>query len=192
MTKPLAGLLLAALFLGACADRVIPTGSPAVSVVPASDSPPASTASAVPSGLSASPPGSSPAASAPAPAATPSPSPTATATATPTAPPPLSEYPQSWSGTWEDPVTGGSGSIEITLIGRGSGFGGSITMDGTACLANGILSGSYDGRDIEFSVGQRDVEIRFVGTADDAVMAGTFVTDCDAMDGTWRVTRTDR
>ena len=65
-------------------------------------------------------------------------------------------------------------------------------MDGTACLSNGILSGTYDGPDIEFSVGQRDVDMRFIGTGDDATMAGTFATDCDAMDGTWRVSRSDR
>jgi hypothetical protein len=29
-------------------------------------------------------------------------------------------------------------------------------------------------------------------TAEDATLAGTFMTDCDAMDGTWRVTRSDR
>ena len=89
-------------------------------------------------------------------------------------------------------MTGGSGSLEITLIGRGTGFGGSISMYGTACLSNGITNGTYDGRDIEFSVGLRGVDMQFTGTGDDATMAGTFVTDCDAMDGTWQVSRSDR
>lgn len=89
-------------------------------------------------------------------------------------------------------MTGGSGSIGLTLTGKGADFGGSITMDGTACLSGGILTGAYDGRDIEFTVGQRDVEIRFAGTADDATIVGTFATDCDGMDGTWTVMRSSR
>jgi hypothetical protein len=89
-------------------------------------------------------------------------------------------------------VTGGSGSLELTLTGRGADFGGSITMDGTACLSGGILTGAYDGRDIEFEVGQRDVEIRFVGRASAAAITGTFASDCDGMDGTWTVTRSSR
>jgi hypothetical protein len=90
-------------------------------------------------------------------------------------------------------VTGGSGSLELTLTGKGADFGGSITMDGTACLSGGILTGAYDGRAIEFMVGQRDVEMQFVGAAQAASsMSGTFTTDCDAMDGTWSVTRSSR
>lgn len=91
-----------------------------------------------------------------------------------------------------DPVTGCSGSLELTLNGKGSDFGGSITMDGTACLSNGILDRAYDGRDIEFRITQRAVEVRFVGEADAATMTGTFTTDCDAMDGTWTATRSSR
>jgi hypothetical protein len=65
-------------------------------------------------------------------------------------------------------------------------------MDGTACLANGVLVGSYDGRDISFTVGQRDVEIRFEGRGDAATIGGTFTSACDGMDGTWQVQRSSR
>jgi hypothetical protein len=65
-------------------------------------------------------------------------------------------------------------------------------MDGTACLSGGILTGSYDGREIEFTVGQRGVEMRFEGTAAAATMTGTFESACDNMNGTWTVTRTAR
>ena len=128
--------------------------------------------------------GASPGASGSAPVATP--------TASPTPAPPIDEFPQSWAGTWADPVTGGSGSLELTLTGKDADFGGSITMDGTACLSGGILTGAYDGRDIEFEVGQRDVEMRFIGRASAAAISGTFASDCDGMDGTWTVTRSSR
>jgi len=196
MTKSLAALLIAGLVVVACGDTLVPTGSPPAPVGLGSASPPIPTGSAPPSAPSPASSGTDPTSTTGPPAATPPPpsAPTATptATATPTPAPPLSEFPQSWTGTWEDPETGGSGSLELTLLSRGTGFGGSITMDGTACLQNGIISGTYDGSDIEFSVGQRDVEIRFAGTADDATMAGTFMTDCDAMDGTWQLTRSER
>ena len=89
-------------------------------------------------------------------------------------------------------MTGGSGSIELTLTGKDAEFGGSITMDGTACLSGGILDGAYDGRDIGFVVTQRGVQMRFAGTAQNATISGTFATDCDAMDGTWTATRSSR
>jgi hypothetical protein len=89
-------------------------------------------------------------------------------------------------------VTGGSGSLELILTGRGADFGGSITMDGTACLANAVLVGSYDGREISFTVGQRDVDIRFEGEGNASSIGGTFTSDCDAMDGTWQVHRASR
>ena len=89
-------------------------------------------------------------------------------------------------------MTGGSGSLELTLTGKDAEFGGSITMDGTACLSGGILDGAYDGRDIGFVVTQRGVQMRFAGTAQAATISGTFATDCDGMDGTWTVARTSR
>ncbi len=89
-------------------------------------------------------------------------------------------------------MTGGSGSIELTLTGKDAEFGGSITMDGTACLSGGILDGAYDGRDIGFVVTQRGVQMRFAGTAQNATISGTFATDCDAMDGTWTAVRSSR
>ena len=82
-------------------------------------------------------------------------------------PPPISEFPQSWTGTWQDPVTGGSGSLELTLTGKDAEFGGSITMDGTACLSRRDPGGAYDGRDIGFVVTQRGVQMRFAGGATD-------------------------
>lgn len=199
MTRPLAALLLAAsMLLGAC-DPAPPPASPSSSVAVASGSP-----SSAPSGASASASAgpsavaspSTPASrlpATPAPASTPSPPPAPTPTPRRTPAPAISEFPQAWAGTWQDPVTGGSGSLELTLTGKGADFGGSITMDGTACLSGGILTGAYDGRAIEFTIGQRDVEIRFVGAAGSASsMSGTFTTDCDAMDGTWTVTRSSR
>jgi len=95
----------------------------------------------------------------------------------------------SWAGTWLDPVTGGSGSLELTLTGKDAEFGGSITMDGTACLSGGILDGAYDGRDIGFVVTQRGVQMRFAGTTQNSTITGTFATDCDGMDGTWTADR---
>lgn len=204
MTKSLAAMLVASLLVVvgllvviSLQNQVAPAISPSASPVAGSGSPsvpsPGATASASPSGTGAS---SSTGASAP--PATPPPTPTPTAppaatpSPTPTPPPPISEFPQSWAGTWQDPVTGGSGSLELTLTGKDAEFGGSITMDGTACLSGGILTGAYDGRDIGFMVGQRDVEIRFAGTAQDAMIAGTFATDCDGMDGTWTVVRSSR
>lgn len=192
MTKPLAAMLVAGLLLlGACQNQVAP-GSPFASPVEGSGSPSSApsgpTASASPGATSASSSigaGGSPTA----PPATPPP---ATPSPTPTPPPPISDFPQSWAGTWQDPVTGGSGSLELTLTGKDAEFGGSITMDGTACLSGGILTGAYDGRDIGFEVGQRDVEIRFAGTAHDGTITGTFATECDGMDGTWTVARSSR
>src|SRR5215204_618764 len=87
----------------------------------------------------------------------------------------------SWAGTWLDPVTGGSGSLELTLTGKDAEFGGSITMDGTACLSGGILDGAYDGRDIGLVVTQRGVQMRFAGTTQNSTITGTFATDCDGM-----------
>ena len=60
------------------------------------------------------------------------------------------------------------------------------------CRKSRILDGAYDGRDIGFVVTQRGVQMRFAGTAQNATISGTFATDCDAMDGTWTVTRTSR
>lgn len=194
MTKPLAAMLVAGLLLlVACEDQVAPASSPPASTVAGSGSPasssPATTASTDP-GATGGPPSTGPSA----PPTTPRPTapPAATPSPTPTPPPPITEFPQSWTGTWQDPVTGGSGSLELTLTGKDAEFGGSITMDGTACLSGGILTGAYDGRDIGFMVGQRDVEIRFAGTAQAGTITGTFATDCDAMDGTWTVVRSSR
>lgn len=192
MTKPLAAMLAASLVaLLACGNQVAPTISPSTSVVAPTGSPagpsPAVTASSRP----ADTPTPSSGGSVP-PTPSPTPPPPATPTPTPTPPPPISEFPQSWTGTWQDPVTGGSGSLELTLTGKDATFGGSITMDGTACLSGGILDGAYDGRDIGFVVTQRGVEMRFAGTAQNATISGTFATDCDAMDGTWTVTRSSR
>jgi len=190
MTKPLAAILVAGLLLlGSCQNQVAPASSPPASPVVGSGglaSPaPGSSASTSPGGTGA-PPSTGPS------AAPTLPMPTATPGPTPTPPPPISEFPQSWTGTWQDPVTGGSGSLELTLTGKDAEFGGSITMDGTACLSGGILNGAYDGRDIGFMVGQRDVEIRFAGTAQAGMITGTFATDCDGMDGTWTVARSSR
>jgi len=190
MKNALATSLLASLFIvGACGNQTVST-SPSASIAPAS---PGASGSAGPLATVASPsigPSASPTVASATP--TPSPPPVATPTPSPTPAPAIDEFPQSWTGTWADPVTGGSGSLELTLTGKGADFGGSITMDGTACLSGGILTGAYDGRDIEFEVGQRDVEMRFVGRASAAAIAGTFASDCDAMDGTWTVTRSSR
>jgi hypothetical protein len=110
----------------------------------------------------------------------------------PTPPPAVSEFPQTWTGSWEDPGTGGAGNLELVLTGRGSDFGGSITMDGTACLAGGVLVGSYDGATIAFTVAQRGTVLEFEGLADDAGITGTFRSECDALDGTWTVRRSSR
>ena len=192
MTKPLAAMLVVGLLVVvACENQVAPTSSARASPVVGSVSPtstaPGSTASSGPAATTA------PSADRSVPP-TPSPTapPAATPTPTPTPPPPISEFPQSWTGSWQDPVTGGSGSIGLTLTGKDAGFGGSITMDGTACLSGGILDGAYDGRDIGFVVTQRGVEMRFAGTAQNATISGTFATDCDGMDGTWTVTRSSR
>jgi hypothetical protein len=191
MRTSLAALLLAGALVGACADRVAPSASPSGSIAVAPGTPSPSSAS-VPPTDSAPPSDPGPTSTSPPAPPTPTPTPVATPTPTPTPAPPLGAFPQSWTGTWADPVTGGSGSIEFTLIERGTGFGGSIAMDGTACLSNAVVSGTYDGRDIEFSVALRGVEVHFTGTGDEAAMAGSFVTDCDAMDGTWQVSRSDR
>jgi hypothetical protein len=122
----------------------------------------------------------------------PTPRPTLAPTAKPTAPPPVEAFPQTWTGSWQDPVTGGSGSLSLVLTGRGSDFGGTISIDGTACLADGVLDGTYDDGDIAFTVGQRDVTFTFRGEANDAEIRGTFQSACDAMDGTWVVQRTGR
>jgi hypothetical protein len=194
MTKPLVAMLAAfLLLLVACDNQVAPASSPPASPVVGSGGPTATSASTSP-GATAVPPSTGPSG----PPATPPPTPGPTATPaptpspTPTPPPPISEFPQSWTGTWQDPVTGGSGSLELTLSGKDAEFGGSITMDGTACLSGGILDGAYDGRDIGFVVTQRGVQMRFAGTAQNATISGTFATDCDAMDGTWTVARTSR
>ena len=195
MTKSLAAMLVDGLMLlVACNDQVAPASSPPASLAVGSAAPtspaPGATASTTlggsPTTGSGAPPGT------PTPTPTPSPPPAATPTPTPTPPPPISEFPQSWTGTWQDPVTGGSGSLEVTLTGKDADFGGTITMDGTACLSGGILDGAYDGRDIGFVVTQRGVEMRFAGTAQNATITGTFATDCDAMDGTWTVFRSSR
>ena len=164
---------------------VSPSGAPSAALVSPSARPSASasaSASAVASAVPAS--------------ASPTLIPTATATRAPTpeptAAPPVDEFPQTWTGSWQDPVSGGTGSLTLVLTGRGSSFGGTITMDGTACLGDGILNGTYDDDAIAFSVGQRDVEIAFEGEATDAEIRGTFRSDCDAMDGTWQVQRSGR
>jgi hypothetical protein len=194
MTKPLAAVLVAGLVLVvACGNQVAPASSPSASTVgsggptsPEPDTTASTTPGATPSTGPSAPPATPP------PTPTPTAPPAATPGPTPTPPPPITEFPQSWTGTWQDPVTGGSGSLELTLTGKDSEFGGSITMDGTACLSGGILTGAYDGRDIGFVVGQRDVEIRFAGTAQGGTISGTFATDCDGMDGTWTVLRSSR
>lgn len=193
MTKPHVTLFLAGLIavLAACGSTVEPSAAPA-SPAPNGTGPPTPAVSTPPS------PAASPSATdgspAPTPAPTPSPTPTPVPTPTPkpTAAPPLSEFPQTWTGSWVDPVTGGSGSLDLVLTGKGTGFGGSITMDGTACLAGGVLDGSYDGRDIDFRVSQREVVIRFRGRASASTISGTFSTACDGMDGTWTVQRLSR
>lgn len=190
MTKPLAAMLVAGLLLVvACGNQVAPASSPPASTV-GSGGP----TSPEPGTTASTTPGATPSTGPSAPPSTPTPTalPAATPGLTPTPPPPISEFPQSWAGTWQDPVTGGSGSLELTLTGKDAEFGGSITMDGTACLSGGILDGAYDGRDIGFGVGQRGVEMRFAGTAQGATITGTFATNCDAMDGTWTVERSSR
>jgi hypothetical protein len=193
MKHALAASLLAGLFvLNGCGNQTAST-SPSASIAEASGGSvgawPGASGSAAPVATAASPSITPTIAQA---TPTPSPIPVATPTAPPTPAPAIDEFPQSWAGTWADPVTGGSGSLELTLTGKGADFGGSITMDGTACLSGGILTGAYDGRDIEFEVGQRDVRMRFVGRASAAAITGTFGSDCDAMDGTWTVTRSSR
>jgi hypothetical protein len=99
---------------------------------------------------------------------------------------------QTWTGSWEDPGTGAMGNLELVLTGRGSDFRGSIMMDGTACLQNGILVGSYERATIAFTVTQRGTVIEFEGIVDDAHMSGTFSSECDALDATWTVQRASR
>jgi hypothetical protein len=186
-----------ALILAACAATPPPpSGVPSASgglsaSIPASPS--ATPALASPAAPSASPGATASAAVTPAPAS-PTTAPTATPVPTraPTAPPPVDAFPQTWAGTWTDPVTGGAGSLELVLTGEGDAFGGSITMDGTACLANGILDGRYDGREIAFTVSQRDVDLAFVGQAADGGLRGTFTSTCEGMDGSWEVHRAGR
>src|SRR5687767_3964388 len=137
MTKSLAAMLAAGLLvLVACDNRVAPASSQPASPVVGSGGPTATSASTSP-GVTAVPPSSGPSGppATPAPPPTPTAPPAATPSPTPTPAPPISEFPQSWTGTWGDPVTGGSGSLELTLTGKDADFGGSITMDGTACLS---------------------------------------------------------
>jgi hypothetical protein len=195
-------VLLTALVVAACGGG-LPSPSPAAvasggaSAAVASGSPAGSpTTSARPGGVAASPTPTRAPTATPAPTPTPTPAatpvPTRVPTTEPTEPPPVSEFPQSWTGSWEDPVTGGTGALELTMTGKDDAFGGSITMEGTACVAGGVLDGSYDGRDIAFSVTQRGTVVAFEGVVDDGAISGTFGSDCDGMDGTWTVQRSDR
>ena len=190
-------VLLAAMVVVGCAPSVAPSSSvaPPASLVVASSSPTGSPAAPSLSSSAAS-------TSSPPPTGTPSPAPTAAPTATPvptlvpttepTDPPPVAEFPQTWTGSWEDPVTGGTGAMTLVLTGKGDAFGGTIAMDGTGCLVDGILVGAYDGRDITFVVTQRGTVLEFEGDGDAAAIDGTFRSECDGMDGTWTVDRTDR
>lgn len=183
--------------VAACGPSVAPSASPSAAVASTSGvgpsassvaaaSPTAGTASASPT-ATAAPTASPP----PTAAATATPVPTLVPTADPTDPPPVSEFPQTWTGSWEDPATGGTGALELVLTGKGGEFGGTITMDGTACLVTGTLEGSYDGRDIAFTVSQRGTILEFAGTAGDDGIDGTIRSECDALDGTWTAQRAE-
>ena len=89
-------------------------------------------------------------------------------------------------------MTGGTGALTIVLAGKDDAFGGTIAMDGTGCLVDGVLEGAYDGRDITFVVTQRGTVLEFEGRGDEAGIEGTFRSACDGMDGTWTVDRSDR
>ncbi len=169
MTKAPAAMLLG---LRSCSSRAATRQPPAdVGVrsvrgvgrpVSGSASPGARPASTDPGTSPSIAPSLPPTAAPPTPTPPPSPPPAADARAHARRPP-ISEFPQSWTGTWQDPVTGGSGSLELTLNGKGSDFGGSITMDGTACLSTGILDGATTGAPSSSAVTQRAVEVRFRG-----------------------------
>jgi hypothetical protein len=187
--------LLAAL---AVACTTTPTTAPSAAVASMSPgpstaaSPSATSPLATPSAVSPSASTAAPASPTTEPSPTPAPTPTRAPTPEPTAAPPVEAFPQTWAGTWTDPVTGGAGSLELVLDGEGSAFGGSITMDGTACLVGGLLDGRYDGDEIVFTVTQRGVDLSFVGEASDAGLRGTFTSTCEGMDGTWEVQRSGR
>jgi hypothetical protein len=185
--------LLAASFacvvgFGACApaDPIDdPDSTPAVTMTPLAV--PSPTPKAGPTATPGLTPTSTPDRSA-ATTASPTPSPPPTPTTTPTFE--SAAFPQTWSGTWAAPAAGAGGSLELVLTRGGATAEGTLTIDGTACLASGVVDGAVGGGQILFSISQRGVTFAFSGTTTGPVMEGRFSADCDDLAGTWSLART--
>ena len=91
--------------------------------------PPSASASASANAISSAVASAVPASASPTPI--PTATPTRAPTPEPTAAPPVEELPQTWTGSWQDPVSGGTGSLTLVLTSRDSSFGATISMDGT-------------------------------------------------------------
>jgi hypothetical protein len=98
-----------------------------------------------------------------------------------------------WSGPWADSTGNTTGTFELGWRQDGSKLTGTITINGTFCLTGGAVTGDLGGSRIEFELvglAQRNVELKYEGTATGLRMSGTYSTNCDNTTGTWKATKT--
>jgi hypothetical protein len=81
------------------------------------------------------------------------------------------------------------GILQLDWRQEGPTLTGAITIEGWSCLIGGVVSGSVNGRAIEFMLRQRDIQVTYKGTTAGRTMSGTYSTNCDDTSGTWRLAK---
>jgi hypothetical protein len=91
-----------------------------------------------------------------------------------------------WTGEWT--VSPTVGSLDVTLVQKGTSLTGKVSAGDSMCWSDGQVKGTITGDDVLFGVVMSNgAQLDFKGTASVNSMKGTFqdVTGCTLSSGSW-------
>ena len=97
-----------------------------------------------------------------------------------------------WAGTWTSDEIEAGGSLEATFAQTGNEISGTVTIDGSPCLATGTITGSVSSSNVTFGAVSGPDGIEFSGTVGATSMNGTYSVEsglCAGDTGTFTAER---
>lgn len=102
-----------------------------------------------------------------------------------------------WRGSWQTDAGStsglGKGTFTMEFVQQGEDISGDITIQGSACLTQGSITGKMQGDKIEFGVVQAEQTVAYSGAISGDSLSGTYATPdvvgCGPDTGTWEATR---
>jgi tetratricopeptide (TPR) repeat protein len=87
-----------------------------------------------------------------------------------------------WRGTWTNSQPDESGTLLLNLTQSDTSLGGHITVNGSGCITDGNISGSFDGNMIQLEISSSAVS---------AILTATIDMNAKTMEGTLQITSGD-